>query len=386
VTHYLVIAIPNYLLSLLSMKISEVIQTLEAFAPLPYQESYDNAGLLTGSNSWECTGILCTLDATEAVVNEAVQENCNLVVAHHPIIFSGLKKITGKNYVERTIIAAIKNNIAIYAIHTNLDNVYNGVSRRMAEKLGLQNCKVLDPKPGLLKKLYTYVPVDDAEKVRAAIFTAGAGDIGNYGECSFNIEGIGTYRPQEGADPYIGEIGKRAETREMKLEIIFPAHLQRQVIAAMQQAHPYEEVAYDVITLANEFQQVGSGMTGELPTAMSEGDFLQRVKDEFKLEIIKHTPLLNRNVKKVALCGGAGSFLLNKAIAAGTDFYITSDVKYHEFFDADGRIVFADIGHWESEQFTIDLLFDILRAKFRNFAILKTGIRTNPVYYFASTP
>ncbi|TKK71529.1 Nif3-like dinuclear metal center hexameric protein [Ilyomonas limi] len=364
------------------MNISEVIQTLEAYAPLPYQESYDNAGLLTGSKDWNCTGILCTLDATEAVVNEAVEKNCNLIIAHHPIIFSGLKKITGKNYVERTVIAAIKNNIAIYAIHTNLDNVYNGVSRRMAEKLGLQNCKVLDPKPGLLKKLYTYVPVDDAEKVRAVIFKAGAGDIGNYGECSFNIEGIGTYKPQEGADPYIGKIGKRAETKEIKLEIIFPAHLQRQVISALQATHPYEEVAYDVITLANEFQQVGSGMTGELPETMSETDFLHRISKVFNLRLIKHTPLLNKNVKKVALCGGAGNFLLPKAIAAGADFYITSDVKYHEFFDADGRIVFADIGHWESEQFTIDLLFDILQSKFHNFAVLKTGVRTNPVCYF----
>ena len=364
------------------MNISEVIQTLEALAPLPYQESYDNAGLLTGNKDWNCTGILCTLDATEAVVNEAVQQNCNLIVAHHPIIFSGLKKITGKNYVERTIIAAIKNNIAIYAIHTNLDNVYNGVSRRMAEKLGLQRCKVLDPKAGLLKKLYTYVPVDDAEKVRAAIFKAGAGDIGNYGECSFNTEGIGTYRPQEGADPYIGELGKRAETKEVKLEIIFPAHIQRQVISALQAAHPYEEVAYDVITLANEFQQVGSGMVGELPEAVNETDFLQHIYKVFNLQVIKHTPLLNKNVKKVALCGGAGSFLLPKAITAGADFYITSDVKYHEFFDADGHIVFADIGHWESEQFTIDLLFDILQSKFSNFAVLKTGVTTNPVYYF----
>ena len=368
------------------MNISEVIQTLEALAPLPYQESYDNAGLLTGTKDWNCTGILCTLDATEAVVNEAVQQNCNLIVAHHPIIFSGLKKITGKNYVERTIIAAIKNNIAIYAIHTNLDNVYNGVSRRMADKLGLQNCKVLDPKPGLLKKLYTYVPVDDAEKVLAAIFKAGAGDIGNYGECSFNTEGIGTYRPQEGADPYIGEIGKRAETKEVKLEIIFPAHIQRQVISALQAAHPYEEVAYDVITLANEFVQVGSGIIGELNEAISEQDFLQQIKKTFHLQVIKHTPLLNKNVKKVALCGGAGSFLLPKAIAAGADFYITSDVKYHEFFDADGKLVFADIGHWESEQFTIDLLFDILQAKFSNFAVLKTGVMTNPVHYFAPCP
>ena len=364
------------------MNISSIIQTLEAFAPLPYQESYDNAGLLTGDKNWNCTGILCTLDTTEAVVNEAVEKGCNLIVAHHPIIFSGLKKITGKNYVERTIIAAIKNNIAIYAIHTNLNNVHNGVSRRMADKLGLQNCKVLDPKPGLLKKLYTYVPEGDAEKVRTAIFKAGAGDIGNYGEVSFNIAGTGTYRPQPGADPYIGEVGKLEQTKEIKVEIIFPSPIQRQVVAALQLAHPYEEVAYDIVTLANEYEQVGSGMMGELPEAISEAAFLQRIKEVFHLQAIKHTPLLNKNVKKVALCGGAGSFLLPKAIAAGAHFYLTSDVKYHEFFDADEQLVLADIGHWESEQFTIDLLFDILQSKFTNFAVLKTGVRTNPVSYF----
>ncbi len=366
------------------MIILEVIQTLEAYAPLPYQESYDNAGLLTGNAGRECTGILCTLDATEAVVQEAVAKGCNLVVAHHPLIFSGLKKLTGKNYIEQTVITAIKNDIAIYAIHTNLDNVHNGVSRRMAEKLGLQNCKVLDPKPNLLKKLYTYVPVAEAEQVRAAVFKAGAGDIGNYGECSFNIEGIGTYKPQPGADPYIGEVGKRAETKEIKLEIIFPAHIQRQVIAALHEAHPYEEVAYDVITLANDFQLVGSGAIGELPEALSETDFLWQLKNCFHLQVIRHTPLLNKKVKKIALCGGAGSFLLPKAIAASAHFYITGDVKYHEFFDANDTIVFADIGHWESEQFTIDLLSDILQSKFPTFAVLKTGVVTNPVQYFGA--
>ncbi len=364
------------------MNISEVIQTLESFAPLSYQESYDNAGLLTGDADRTCTGILCSLDTTEEIVKEAIEKKCNLIVAHHPIVFSGLKKITGRTYVERTIIAAIQNGIAIYAIHTNLDNVHNGVSKRMADLLGLENCKVLDPKTGLLQKLYTYVPVDDAEKVRLALFTAGAGNIGNYSECSFNGEGIGTYKAGEGTNPYIGEKGKRAETKEIKMEVVFPAYLQNHIVKALLQAHPYEEVAYDIVSLANEFQQVGSGIIGELPDAISETDFFQKLSRTFHLSVVKHTKLLHRNVKKIALCGGSGFFLLKKAIAAKADIYITSDVKYHEFFDADNKIVLADIGHWESEQFTIDLLYDILQSEFRSFAVLKTEVTTNPVSYF----
>ncbi len=369
------------LLSLFLMTISEIIQTLEAYAPPSYQESYDNAGLLTGNQSWQCSGVICSLDATEEVVQEAINNNCNLIVAHHPIIFSGLKKITGKNYVERTIIKAIKNDIAIYAIHTNLDNVYNGVSRRMADALGLQHCKVLDPKIGLLKKLYTYVPVNDAEKVRTALFAAGVGNIGNYSECSFNTEGVGTYKPMENTNPYIGEQGKRSETKEIKLEMIFEAHRQQQVIQALLQSHPYEEVAYDIVSLDNAYQNVGSGIIGELKTEINEQTLLEKVVKVFGLSAMKHTKFLKRNVKKIALCGGSGFFLLKKAIAANADVYITSDVKYHEFFDADNKILLADIGHWESEQFTIDLLHDILIDKFHNFAVLKTGVKTNPVEY-----
>ena len=364
------------------MTISQIILELEEHAPPAYQESYDNAGLLTGNTAWQCTGIVCSLDATEEVVSEAIKNKCNLIVAHHPIIFSGLKKITGKNYVERTVITAIKNDIAIYAIHTNLDNVYNGVSKRMAETLGLVNCKILEPKTGLLKKLYTYVPADAAETVRTSLFAAGAGNIGNYSECSFSATGLGTYKPMENTNPYIGEKGKRSETSEIKVEVIFEAYLQPQIMAALLQSHPYEEVAYDILSLDNRFQNVGSGMVGELEQETTEVEFLNKVLKAFHLPLIKHTKFLQRNVKKIALCGGSGFFLLKTAIAANADVYITSDVKYHEFFDADCKILLADIGHYESEQFTIDLLHDILTSKFHSFAILKTEMRTNPVHYF----
>ena len=365
------------------MKIADIIQSLEQAAPLSYQESYDNAGLLTGNAGWECTGIICSLDATEAVILEAKDKGCNLVVAHHPIIFGGLKKITGKNYVEKTVIAAIKNDIAIYAVHTNLDNVIKGVNDKLADKLGLINRKILAPKSNQLMKLFTFTPTEQAAKVRAAIFEAGGGNIGNYSECSFNAEGTGTFKAGAGTDPFVGEIGLQHHEKEVKIEVIFPAYLQHKVVSAMIKAHPYEEVAYDIVALANEYQQVGSGLLGELPEPADETIFLSQIKAAFGLWVIRHTPLLGKKVKKVALCGGAGSFLISKAIASGADFYITADVKYHEFFDANGRLVIADIGHWESEQFTIDLLFDILKAKFPTFAVLKTEVKTNPVCYFS---
>lgn len=364
------------------MKISQIIQVLEEFAPPSYQESYDNAGLITGNASVDCTGIICTLDATEEVILQAKNKGCNLIVAHHPIIFNGLKKITGKNYVERAVIAAIKNDIAVYSIHTNLDNLLQGVNGKMADKLGLENRKVLLQKQNNLMKLYTFVPEEHADKVREAIFKAGGGHIGNYSECSFNIKGTGTFKPGEGTNPHTGEVGKREVSHEEKIEVIFPAYLKGKLVNALTEAHPYEEVAYDLIALGNNFQVVGSGLIGEIKQEMNEKDFLQLVKDQFGLAVIRHTPLLGRKVKKVALCGGAGSFLIKNAFSAEADFYITSDVKYHEFFDAENKMVIADIGHFESEQFTIDLLHDVLHANFPTFAVLKSEVNTNPVNYF----
>jgi dinuclear metal center YbgI/SA1388 family protein len=364
------------------MKIKDIIQFLESIAPLSLQESYDNAGLIVGDSETECTGIITSLDVTEEVVEEAQRKNCNLIVAHHPIIFRGLKKLNGKNYVERTVISAIKRNIAIYAIHTNLDNVIEGVNQKIAQKLQLQNCKVLLPKEGTLEKLVTFAPVEKAEEVRNALFKAGAGSVGNYDECSFNVDGSGTFRAGEGSDPYVGEIGKRHIENESRVEVVFPSFLESKIIGTLKAAHPYEEVAYYVQALRNTQDGVGSGLIGELPADVSETELLTLLKSAFHLSVIKHTPFLNKPVRKIALCGGAGSFLLSAAIAAGAQVYITGDVKYHEFFDADNRILFADIGHYESEQFTIELLTEFLQKKFSNFAVLKTEMNTNPVRYF----
>ncbi len=364
------------------MKIQEISSFLESVAHPALQESYDNAGLLTGNQNWECTGIICTLDAIEDVVLEAIEKKCNLIVAHHPVIFGGLKKITGKDYVEKTIICAIKNDIAIYAIHTNLDNVLHGVNAVIADKIGLLNRKILQSRNALLKKLFTFVPAEHAEKLRSAIFAAGAGHISNYSECSFNTAGQGTFKPGENTNPFISTTGVRHTEAEIKMEMIFPAWHEKNIVAALVANHPYEEVAYDIIALDNENQLVGSGLVGELPEILSETQFMGLLKEKFSLSVIRHSALLNKPVKKIALCGGAGSFLIAAASAISADFYITGDIKYHDFFDANYGLVIADIGHYESEQFTIDLLFDILSQKFPTFAVLKTGVKTNPVHYF----
>lgn len=364
------------------MTINQIISYLETVAPPALQETYDNAGLLTGQKDWKCTGVLCCLDTIEAVVDEAIEKQCNLIVAHHPVIFNGLKKITGKNYIERTIIKAIKNDIAIYAIHTNLDNKINGVNGKIAEKLGLKNLRVLTPKSGQLCKLYFFVPANHAAAVMNALFEAGAGNIGNYSECSFRVNGTGTFRPGDQANPFTGETGKRHEEDELKIEILFPSWLEAKIIAALKANHPYEEVAYEVIGLNNQHQDIGAGVTGEWEEALTEDHFLQKLKDIFHLSAIKHTAKTGRPIKKVSICGGAGIFLIKDAINSKSDAYITGDVKYHEYFDADGHILLADIGHYESEQFTIELLANLLEQKFLNFAVLKTGVNTNPVHYF----
>jgi dinuclear metal center YbgI/SA1388 family protein len=362
--------------------IGHITRYLESVAPPQLQESYDNAGLLTGNPDGECRGVLCTLDVTEEVIQEAIDNNINLVVAHHPIIFRGLKKLTGSGYVERTIIRAIKNDIAIFAIHTNLDNVINGVNGRIADLLGLRNRKVLLPIEGGLVKLISYVPHAQLDQVRDAIFEAGAGTIGDYAECSFSVGGTGTYKGNDNTQPFAGTPGLRHEEPETRFEVILPAHLQGNVVSALIAVHPYEEVAYDLVPLKNTSNQQGSGLVGNLEQELDEAEFLALLKSRFGLTVIRHTPLTGRSVNTVALCGGAGSFLVSRAKASGAQVYITADMKYHEFFDADGALLLCDIGHFESEQFTVDLLKEVLEEKFPTFAVLKSAVKTNPVNYY----
>jgi len=363
-------------------KIKDIINYLEEIAPSAYQESYDNAGLITGNQQADVTGVLITLDSTESVIEEAITKECNLVIAHHPIVFKGLKKITGKNYVERTIIKAIKHDIAIYAIHTNLDNIINGVNQKIADKLGLNKLRILQPKSSTLSKLVTLSPKKYTQKITQALHDAGAGHIGQYDQCSFSTEGIGSFRPSELADPHIGTEDQQESVTEDRIEVILPTHLQHNILAALHEAHPYEEVAYYLSAISNKNQEVGAGIIGELGASMSSPEFLQYLKEKMELKVIRHTNAIHDKIQKIAICGGAGSFLLPHAIRSQADVFITGDFKYHEFFDAEDHLMIADIGHYESEVFTKELIHDILSQKFASFAFNLSEINTNPISYF----
>jgi dinuclear metal center YbgI/SA1388 family protein len=363
-------------------QIRQLTAYLETLAPLAYQESYDNAGLIVGDPTTEITGVLVSLDATEVVVDEAIAKGCNVIVAHHPIVFKGLKKLNGKNYVERTVIKAIKNDVAIYATHTNLDSVQGGVNYKIADKLGLQNVQILAPKAQVLSKLVTFTPTADTQRVLDALHEAGAGNVGNYKNCSFRTAGTGAYQATGQANPAIGEIGEYHQEPEDRIEVIFPTHKQAVILAALRKAHPYEEVAYDVYSLDNQNQEVGSGAVGDLPEPLDGHAWLTYLKEKMDLSLIRHTVLLDRPVRRIAVCGGAGSFLLNDALRAGADVFVTADYKYHEFFDADGRIVICDVGHYESEVFTKELISQHLAKKFTTFAVILSETGTNPVRYF----
>ena len=363
------------------MTIKDITGHLEKIAPLKYAEDFDNVGLLVGNYTTEVTGVLVTLDTLEEVVDEAIEKNCNLIISFHPIIFSGLKKINGNTYVERVVLKAIKNDIAIYAIHTALDNSIKGVSAKMAEVLGLQNIKVLLPKNKLIKKLTTYVPHKDANKVRKALFKVGAGAIGNYDDCSFTIEGHGTYKGNEYSNPSIGKKGKLHTEPETMLSVIFEKHHETKILKTLFKVHPYEEVAYEIITTDNIHQDIGMGIVGELSKEMDESSFLKLLKEKFLLKCIKHSKLLNKPVKKIAVLGGSGSFAIEAAKNAGADIYVSSDSKYHEFYKAENQIILADIGHYESEQFTKNLIVEHLTKKILNFAIILSEKNTNPINY-----
>ena len=363
------------------MQLKQISQFIESIAPLAFQESYDNAGLIIGQPDDEISGILITLDITEEILDEAISKKLNLIVCHHPIVFSGIKKLNGKNYIERCVAKAIKNDLAIYAAHTNLDSVFGGVNSMICEKLELKNCHILAPTPGFLKKLVTFVPTADAEKVRQAIGEAGAGHIGNYDSCSYNITGQGTFRGNEQTNPYVGEKNQIHTEEEIRIETIFPKHIQSKVIQSLLQAHPYEEVAYDIYPLDNEYNQAGIGMIGELAQPMDEMPFLKKLKTVFNCSVVKHTQLLGKPIQKVAVCGGSGSSYLNKAIAQKADIFISGDFKYHQFFDAEKQIIIADIGHYESEQFTKEVFYELLTKKFPKFAVHLSAFNTNPVSY-----
>jgi len=360
--------------------VGDISNALEEFAPLNYQESYDNTGLLVGDHNREVKSCLLSIDCTIEVVEEAIAKKCQMIVSHHPIVFSGLKSLTGKNHIEQAVIAAIKNDISLYACHTNLDNMRYGVNDKIAEKLGLTNARILLKKSATLSKIITYLPELNLAEIQAAIHQEGAGQLGNYDFCSFRVDGVGTFRALDGANPSMGQIGKIHEEREVKLEVLCQNKDVNKVLKSMIQAHPYEEVAYDIIAVQNQWE-MGSGLVGELAEEMDPNDFLEHLKKTMQCEVVKYVPI-SKSIKKVALCGGAGSFLLKKAMASGADAFITSDMKYHEFFSAEKSMMICDIGHYESEKYTTEIFAKVLSDKFPNFATLFSETNTNPIKYY----
>jgi len=364
------------------MTIQEVISIIENQIALPQAEDFDNVGLLCGVRDRKVSGVLFCHDALEKVIDEAVTKNCNMIVCFHPIIFSGLKSITGKNYVERAVLKAIENKIAIYAIHTAFDNDFFGVNAGICNQLGLKNHQILQPKKNNLKQLTVYIPNDYSEQLKQALFNAGAGNIGFYDECSFKIEGSGTFRPMEGSNPFSGEQNIRANADESMISVIFESFKQQQIMQAMKNAHPYEEVAYQIYSLDNENQYSGLGMYGEFEEAMEERDFLKFIKEKFKIEVVKHSDFTGKKIKRVGVLGGSGASGIKSALAKKCDAYITGDLKYHDYFLAESRMLICDVGHYESEQWVAQQLFEILSQKISTFAILKSSEKTNPVNYF----
>ncbi|RAV30537.1 Nif3-like dinuclear metal center hexameric protein [Sinomicrobium soli] len=370
------------------MLISDIIQLLEEDYPRAYAEDFDNTGLLVGDPDAEVSGILVTHDTLEEVVDEAVQKQCNLIVSFHPIIFSGLKKLNGSSYVERTVIRAVKNDVAIYAIHTALDNSFYGLNAAFCDVLGLTDRHILVPQKGTVKKLLTFVPEKDADRLRNALFAAGAGTIGNYSHCSFNTAGTGTFRGEEHSNPVIGQKGEVHFENEVQIGVTFPRHLEQQILNALYGHHPYEEVAYEITTLENNNQHIGMGMAGMLPEALPATEFLEKLKNDLELPVIRYSGPAEKQIKKVALLGGSGAFAIPHARRSGADIFITGDVRYHEFYQAEGQMIIADIGHYESEQFTKNLLFEHLTKKIHNFApalpggkVVLSDCNTNSIKY-----
>ncbi len=365
-----------------TMQIKQIVRELEEFASLSLQESYDNSGLAVGDIDREVQSVLLCLDVTVEVMEEAEKIGAGLIISHHPVIFGKLEKLTGSTYAERIVIRAVRSNIALYSSHTNIDSVIGGVNSRIADKIGLKDCEILSPARGILKKLAVFVPVDHAASVRQAIFDAGAGHIGEYDQCSFNIEGAGSFRGSEKSDPFAGKPGTLHFEKEIRVETIFPGFLESRIIERMKEAHPYEEVAYDIYPLDNKYHRAGMGMAGNLENPMDPTEFLMFLKEVFRSQSIRHSAIPDRKISRVALCGGSGSFLAGAARKSGADVYVSGDFKYHDFFQPDQRMMIADIGHFESEQFTLEIFHELLTKKIPNFAVHFSEVNTNPIHYF----
>ncbi len=364
------------------MTVREITSCLEQWAPLAYAEDFDNVGLLVGDLDQKIERALITHDAIETVIDEAIKEKCKLIICFHPIIFQGLKRITTSTYVERAVAKAIKNDIAIYALHTALDVQLYGVNKGLADALQLSNRKVLIPSKGSLIKLNTYVPHAHLKTVQEALFSAGAGALGNYSECSFSSEGTGSFMPLEGSSAYVGKKGNRHAEPETQLQVVLPKHYKNKVISALQLFHPYETVAYELSVLENTRTDLGMGCMGQLPNPIEEQDFFKDLKNILNTPMLRHSGFMGKKIERVALLGGSGSFAINAAKHQNADVFITADLKYHDFFKSENKVLLIDVGHYESEQFTKKIIMEFLSKNFPNFAFISSKTDTNPVHYF----
>ena len=364
------------------MKIKEVIQFLEQKFPLHWQEDFDNCGVQCGDKERELTGIVVCFDMSEAVIDEALAQGSNMVISHHPIIYKhGLKKIEPTNRVGKIIYKALENKILLYSMHTNIDSGKAGGNVLFAKKLELQNLSVLVPKENQFCKLVVFVPAENSALLKEAMFKIGCGNIGNYSHCSYSCEGIGSFKPLTGVNPHIGKHNRLERVDEERIEMIFPKNIKRQVIETLYGHHPYEEPAFDIITLENQNREVGLGRIGLLPTSMLAKDFILYIKEKLNLDFVKFSGNRDAEIKKVAVCGGGGASFISEALTAGVNAYITGDLKYHDFFIPENKMLLIDIGHFEGEHFIREIITSLLQENFNTFATHFTEVEIPVIHH-----
>ena len=363
------------------MIIEELTTFIEDKFPLSQQESYDNCGLIVGDPKKTVKKVLLALDCTEQVIKEAKLKKADVIITHHPLMFSSINKLTANDYEGSLIIKLIKSDIALYAVHTNLDNSINGINKYLALKLGLKNLQILVGKEKTFKKIITFVPKAYSQKVITALSAAKAGNIGLYSHCAFVTEGSGCFKPEKGAKPFLGELSKINQVEEVKLEMVFASENQKMIENSLKKAHPYEQPAFDIIELANPNPDIGAGIYGDLPAQINTAEFLKLVKTKLNLSYIRQSNSAKKFISKVAICSGAGFFVFEQAKRLNVDALVTSEIKHHEFLAAENNILLCDIDHHEGEIAAVNILDQILQ-KLENIDTLISKHNLSPAQIF----
>ncbi|MBI4536287.1 MAG: Nif3-like dinuclear metal center hexameric protein [Ignavibacteriae bacterium] len=367
------------------MTVREIQDVIEHWAPREIAWGQDNVGLQIGNPASRLLGILIALDVTEKIITEARRHRANLIISHHPLLFKAPRSITPRNQVGRCIDALVKSGIALYSAHTNLDFAHGGTSWAIAEALGLTAVDFLYKPYKVQRKIVTFVPTDHVDRVAVAMAEAGAGRIGNYDNCSFRMLGTGTFKANERANPVVGSKNVLEKVAETRLEMVVDQWLVPGVLKALKQAHPYEEVAHDVYPTENESDAFGMGIIGMLVRPMTLKSLLALIKKKLGARALRCTGSLNHKVSRIAACGGSGSELLDEAVRARADAFITADVKYHTFHDANGRIALIDAGHYETEHLVVQTMAKKLAQEMRRMRIhvpvFASRTSTNPIVY-----